>query len=355
MNVMTVLGEIDPAELKTTLVHEHLLIDLTCLLEATNTKDDLQVSSSKVTSELRQKLVKDPYLCRDNLLLTDTQLAISELSSFRALGGSTIVDLSTRTIGPYPQELVAIARQSGINIIAGSGFYIQKAHPDWLADAQREEIAEFFIEEITNGFDASGIRPGIIGELGTSKTITPDEKKVLEAAALAHLATGLAINVHLSIFERQGHNVLDILDKAGADLQKVVLSHLDESLDYPYIESLAKRGAYVALDTFGSDFCFSRSGKREPTDWQRIDLLIKLLEAGLTRRILISQDVCNKIHLKAYGGAGYSHILETIVPELISRGIDQSIIDTILIENPRTMLTGKNKPPTNAVHISGSS
>lgn len=342
MTVQTVLGPVAPQQLGRSLVHEHLLIGLACWLEEPRDPARRHLVDAQVTPSLRGLLASDPYHCRDNLILEDCQLAIDELRHFSELGGGTLVDLTTRNIGPYPNELAEIARATGLNIILGTGFYVARSHPAWIAEAAVDVIADFMIKEIEVGIDDLSIRAGIIGELGTSSPIAPDEIKVLQAAAYAQQRTGLAINVHLPIFRREGHNVLNVLDQAGADLTRVVLSHLDESLDGEYIRSLAKRGVYVELDTFGSEFSFDESGEHEPSDWDRIDLLIDLLDAGLTEQVLISQDVCNKIHLLHYGGYGYAHLLRTIVPRLKARGIDATTIDRLLVKNPATMLCGES-------------
>jgi phosphotriesterase-related protein len=256
-------------------------------------------------------------------------------------GGRTIVDLTTRSIGPFAGQLAEIARASGLNIVAGTGFYVARSHPDWVGRATVEELADFMLKEVLVGIDDTSVRAGVIGEIGTSSPMTDDEAKVLRAAVVVQRQTGLAVNVHLPIFHREGHNVLDLLDKAGADVGRVVLSHLDESMDAPYIRSLAERGAFVELDTFGSELSFDESGEHEPSDWERIRLLLELLDAGLADRLLISQDVCNKIHLLHYGGYGYAHLLRTIVPRLKARGVDDTVIDRLLVKNPARMLGGE--------------
>lgn len=341
MQVQTVLGPVSTSDLGLSLVHEHLLICLACWFEMPADPARQYLADELVTASLRGILASDPYHCRDNLILDDCDLACGELRQFALLGGRTVVDLTTRNIGPFPQQLADLARASGLHIIAGTGFYVARSHPAWIGNATLEQIADFMVKEIETGFDETSIRAGIIGEIGTSSPMTPDEAKVLRAAARAQRQTGLALNVHLPIFKREGHNVLDVLDAAGADLGRVVLSHLDESVDGDYIRSLAKRGAYVELDTFGSEFSFDQSNEHEPSDWDRIHLLLELLDAGLAGRILISQDVCNKIHLLHYGGYGYGHLLRTIVPRLKAHGVDERTVKQLLVKNPAAMLSGE--------------
>jgi phosphotriesterase-related protein len=220
----------------------------------------------------------------------------------------------------------------------GCGYYVQRAHPSSVAAASEEQLAEEMIEQIQNGFGSSGIRPGIIGELGTSSTLHPHEMKVLKAAARAQRATGLALNVHVAIFGGRALEVLEILDQAGADLTRVVVSHLDELLDRDYHHRVLSLGAFVEFDTFGSEFYFDDDGSYEPSDRERLEALCRLLDEGWERQLLVSQDVCTKLHLRKYGGFGYGHVLRTIVPRLRSKRIDEATVHTLLVENPARVL-----------------
>lgn len=345
MKIQTVTGQIDASELGITLVHEHIMIDLQCLFSQTRNPARKHLADKLVSKDLRDELMSDPYHSKDNLVLSDKKLAARELGQFSALGGKTVIDLTSRNIGPFPKALREIAIDTGLNIIASTGFYVGKAHPKWIEDASVEKIADFMLKEILEGIDNTDVRAGIIGELGTSEPLDPNELKVLSAAARVQKQTNLPINVHLSIFTRAGHNVLTHLETEGASLDRVVLSHVDESNDLQYVKELAQRGAYVELDTFGSEFAFGERGSREPMDWERVDLLVDLIEAGLQDRILISQDVCNKIHLVEFGGYGYAHILRAIVPRLKKAGIDDSIIEQLLVKNPARMLCGESVAP----------
>jgi len=338
--VMTVLGAVPAGDLGLTLAHEHLLIDLTCLHHPPAYAWQEGLVEAEPGSENRELLERDPYVCRSNLLLEDARLAAEELNAFRELGGGTVIDFTVLGIGPRPEELREISRATGVRIVAGCGIYVRAAHPEWVAGASVEELADWFRRQIEDGIGGSGVRPGIIGELGTSAPIHPDEERVLRAAAIAQRETGLAINVHVAIFGREALRVSEILDGAGADLSRVVISHLDESLDVGYQREVLRRGAYVEYDTFGSEFGFEHSGEREPSDVERIETLLQLLDEGWERQILLSQDVCNKLHLRRYGGKGYGHILREIVPRLRERSVGEETIRMMLVENPARMLAG---------------
>ena len=337
--IMTVLGPVEADSLGVTLPHEHLLLDLTCLWHQPRDADRAVIVDAPIALETRGLLLCDPYHSRANLRLDELDLAVQEAARFAALGGGAMVDLSTRTIGPYPQELATIARRTGLHIIMGTGFYVQPAHPMWVADATIEELAAHMIGELTEGFAGTEVRAGIIGEIGTRSPIHPDEEKALRAAAHAHRATGAAINVHLSIFAREGQRVLDILlNEEGVDPARVALSHLDELPDAEYHRGLAERGVYVEFDCFGSECYFDEDGTHEPSDAERVDALLRLLDAGYEQRLLLSHDVCTKMQLRRYGGLGYDHILRSIVPRLRRRGVDEATLRCLLVENPARLL-----------------
>ncbi len=336
--LMTVTGPIKAEQLGVTLPHEHLLIDLSCLWHFPKDESREHLVAADVCCGIRGLLMGDPYHCKDNLILDDIELAVQEVLLFKNVGGNTILDLSTQTIGPYPDKLRVISERTGVNIVAATGFYTKRAHPPCVAEQTISQLAERMIRDLNDGFEGSSVRAGIIGEVGTSSPIHPDEKKVLLAAAEASKLTGASINVHLAIFAKEGHNVLDILESTGLSLNKVALSHLDELPDDEYRISLAQRGCFVELDCFGSEVYFDEDSLREPSDAERIGFLSRLIEAGFEKQILISQDVCTKMQLRKYGGMGYDHVLRTIVPRLRACGFDKAVIESLLIKNAESFL-----------------
>lgn len=336
--LMTVTGPISQQQLGITLPHEHLLIDLSCLWHHPKDPAREPLVGAEVGAVNRGLLMSDPYHCKHNLILDDLDLALKEVLFFKELGGKTILDLSTQTIGPYPEKLKQISERTGVNIVAATGFYTWRAHPAFVADESVHELASRMVRDLTVGFGNSEIRAGIIGEIGTSSPVHPDEKKVLIAAAEASKQTGASVNVHLAIFAKEGHEVLDILEGAGLDLSKVALSHLDELPDDEYRISIAERGCFVELDCFGSEVYFDEDDLREPSDAERINALLTLVNAGFAKQILISQDVCTKMQLREYGGMGYDHVLRTIIPRLVKLGLGEEDVNNLLMRNAERFL-----------------
>jgi phosphotriesterase-related protein len=336
--VTTVLGDVSPESLGVTLPHEHLTIDLSCVWHPPDFAWQDGLVEAPLSVQTYGDLSLDPYVSRPNLVLDDVDVAVDEVSRFRDAGGGTVVDLTIEGISPRPAALSEISRRSGLHIVMGAGLYVRRAHPAWVAAASVHEIAVWLEGIVRHGFGDSGVRPGIIGEIGTSSPIHDDERRVLRAAARVQRSTGLALNIHVAIFGGRAVEVLDELEAAGVDLSRTVISHMDELVDSDYHRAVLRRGAIVEFDTFGSESTFLGSDTREPSDLQRVEALLTLLHEGWAERLLISQDVCTRIQLRRNGGRGYDHILRAIVPYLRNRGVDEDTMDTLLVRNPARIL-----------------
>lgn len=303
-----------------------------------------RLAESKVRLDSLAQVVRNPYLVSDNMVQLDIELAIKELSFFARAGGSSVVDMTNVGLGRDPVALRAISTGTGVKVIMGCGFYIGASHPPRVATLTADELAQEIINDITEGMDGTGIKPGIIGEIGTSSPLQDNEVKSLRAAARAHLKTKLKVNVHPycglpGIWTKDVHKLLDILEEEGVDLSNVVLSHIDQSgFVMEDHRSLAARGAFIEYDCFGQEVYYSAS-QWDPRDVERVDALVKAIGLGLAPQLLISQDVCLKVHMKEYGGNGYAHILTNIIPMLKAKGINESDIDVIMRDNPRKILT----------------
>ena len=332
--VQTVLGPVEAASLGPTLPHEHLLIDLWPWFEpgADPAHADLPVNAGTMTA-----VRANPFAVRDNLVLDDLELAAAELAPFAAAGGRTVVDLTLSEIGRRPAALAALARATGLNVVMGTGRYIAAARPTELAGAPTETLRDALLRDIATGED--GVRPGIIGEIGTSDPIHPDEARMVWAAAEVQAQTGLGLVIHLDPWGRNAHAVLDHALGAGADPARVMLAHLDPSLgDASYARSLAERGVTVAIDIWGDEDAYG--GKGMPTDEARIATVLAAFDGGWADRLALSQDVCLKSQLRAHGGPGYAHLLEVIAPRLRAAGLGDAELDLLFITTPRRLLAG---------------
>lgn len=338
MSVMTVKGAVSANDLGITLSHEHLLINL---VNQSASGNDL--SSRKVTQSDLPLLLRNPYLMEDNLCLDSMADAINEAHEFKKAGGCTIVDCTLRDIGRDPEKLLQISDATGLNIVMGCGYYTYDTHSVELKDWPCEKIRDEMLSDLLDGVDDSKIKAGVIGEIGTSREIHPDEFKVLKASAMASIETGAAIQVHTYPWADNGIEAADFLLKNKVNPKKIVICHADVALKKDYIFKILERGVFVQFDNFGKEFkpdlpSASFAGGGFASDIERVKFIKYLLEKGFEKQILITNDICLKCLLKKYGGKGYSHIVDNIVCLLQDEGIPRGkIINDLLIKNPIRM------------------
>ena len=278
----------------------------------------------------------------DNWRLVDMDTAVREATMFKVEGGNTIVDLTVTGLGRDPLGLARVSRTTGLNIVMGTGYYREGTHPPGMDGRSEEDIAEEMVRDVTEGVEGTGVRAGIIGELGNSWPWLPNERKVVRAGARAQRITGAPVSIHPGRDPRSPFAILETLAEAGADLTRVVMGHVDRTLfDPAEHRRLAETGCYVEFDLFGFDSSYYPYSPPidMPSDAQRIDHIMRLIEAGHLERLLVSHDVCKNIQLTKYGGNGYGHILRNIVPIMRRKGMTEEQVHTILVENPARMLT----------------
>jgi phosphotriesterase-related protein len=336
----TVLGPVRPEELGPTTTHEHLLIDLTLFFKQPSTARERSRAYEPMTLQNRGWVAYDRTRSYENLHYEDEEVAASEALLFKEAGGKTIVDATTIGIGRDPLALARIARATGLNIVMGAGYYIDAVHPKGMDERTDLDIAREMVADLTTGVGDTGIRAGIIGELGCSWPITDNERKVLRAGARAQRETGAAILAHPGLSEAAPMAVLEVLGDAGADLSRVVMAHLDRTVsDMDAVLELARTGCYLEYDLFGWESSYySLSDFDMPNDAQRIGFVKRLIDEGHAAQVLIAHDICGKNRLARYGGHGFSHILENIVPRMREKGVAERDIDSIIVENPARLL-----------------
>lgn len=324
-----------------TLSHEHVFIDgSTWRVEPDS--PDRERSQADPRMEDLWWFRQWPNTSGPNLVLDDTATAVTELNAFRSLGGQTVVDLTPGPeLGRDPIRLREAAAATGMNIICGTGFYVQAAHPAVVAAASAEELAGHMTTEILSGIGDSGIRAGVIGELGVSHPITAAERKVLEAGALSQRQTGAAISIHTACDFPEAHSavaVAEILEAAGADLSRVIMGHMDTAVGDPgYLLAVAEKGCVIEFDLFGNETFHSEYGFDIPGDSEKIRAVIMLIREGLAAQIVLSHDTAMKIQLTRYGGYGYGHLLRNIAPRLELAGVGPAEVDGLLRANPQRL------------------
>jgi predicted metal-dependent phosphotriesterase family hydrolase len=307
--VQTVAGPIAPADLGWVLPHEHTAIAL------------WHIPNRWDYWELRR----------------DEPVIVEELGAFRSAGGGTLVDLTLDGVGRDPRWLAEVSRKAGLHVVMGAGWYRGAHYPaEALIDRRSvDALADDIVRDATVGVGETGIRAGIIGEIGTDKPwLSAQEERVHRAAARAARRTGLAITTH-AVQSTVGLDQLDVFAAEGADLTRVVIGHADSNPSLDYHLAIVERGASLEFDFLGMAFTpLERHG-----EGGIVENLVELLRRGHAERILLSQDVCHDSQLRRYGGNGYTYLAETFLPRLRAAGVGEADIRTLTVDNPRRLLT----------------
>jgi predicted metal-dependent phosphotriesterase family hydrolase len=301
--VMSVTGPVDAADLGVVLPHEHVFANLVREYRGTG-------------------------------LLNDEHLARMELTALRAAGGSTLVDLTLDEIGRDPGALRRAAEATGVTIIMGCGHYRDPyLDRDWFDRHAVDAIADELVRDIEEGVGGTGIRAGVIGEIGADKSyVSAAEERSFRAAARAQLRTGLTISTHAARWP-VGLDQLALLTAEGVDPRRVIIGHADTVPLPEYHLELARSGCYVSFDSIGTGTAY---------DLRRVvDYILALVRAGHAGQILLSHDVFLRGHLLADGGCGYGYLLTSFLPLLTQAGLDQEEARQLVTANPRAALTGE--------------
>jgi phosphotriesterase-related protein len=341
--IQTVLGIIDADNLGTTLMHEHLLHDMTVYFIEPAASGERSLAYEPVSMDNLWWVRLHESNNLDNMRLTIEQLATKEAMVYKLATGDTIVELTTAGVfGRDPLGLVRIARATGLNIVMGTGYNSAALHPPQFATRTEEDVTEELVSDITIGVDNTGVRAGIIGEIGCS-TLAESERMVLRCCAVAQQRTGVAISIHPSPTDDLVLEIAKILADAGADLSHTIIGHVDVTgFSRATCHKLADAGCYIGFDNFGLEGLLELPGLGravELSDMQRINNIMQLIDDGYLNQIIVSQDISTKHRLTSYGGLGYAHILRDIVPVMRIKGLTEEQIHKLLVENPKRVLS----------------
>ncbi|MCX5383896.1 phosphotriesterase [Streptomyces sp. NBC_00083] len=284
--VRTVLGEVAPERLGVVDAHDHLFI-------------------------------RSPRLPGQEL--ADVDRAAAALGEFRELGGGTVVQWTPYGMGRRIAELPALARESGVHIIAATGLHQAAHYAQEVLRSVRHRLAGLFVGELTEGIGDTGVRAGLIKVAGGFHGLDDHATLTLRAAAEAHHATGAPIAVHLEL----GTGALDVLDllcgELGVAPRSVILGHLNRSPDFAVHRMAAEAGAHLAFD--------GPSRANHATDWRMPDAVAALADAGFADRLLLGGDTVTP------DTPGMPHLLRRVRPRL-ELALGQELVERILVTNP---------------------
>jgi len=297
--VMTVNGPVRPGDLKFTLSHEHILVDF--------------IGADKVS--------RDRYRTDEVF-----NAAMPILQDLKKKGCMTFIDCTPAYLGRDVQLLQQLSKATGLHIITNTGYYGavgEKYLPSHVHSETAGQIASHWINE-SKGIDGTGVRPGFI-KTGVDKApLSAAQRKIIEAAAITHLATGLAIGVHTGNGEAAKEQ-LEILKSRGVSPAARIWIHAQNEENKQYHIDAARLGSWVSFDGVNPEGMEAHIGYLKAMKTEK-----------LLHHVLVSQD-SGWYHVgEPHGGdfKNYNYILTDFIPALRQQGFTDGEINTLFTGNP---------------------
>jgi Predicted metal-dependent hydrolase with the TIM-barrel fold len=308
--VTTVTGPVAAGELGLVLAHEHVLV------------------RSPGVAETWPRTYPQAEVRR---------LCVEKLTAARAAGVITIVDSSPYDLGRDPVLLRELSEETGVRIVAASGAWVNPAR--FFHRREPAEIAELFTAEITEGIAGSGVRAGVVKCAVEDPEPAGPAGRVLDAAALTHNATGVAVSVHTSVARRSGLGVARRLCDAGVPPERILLGHSGDTTDLDLLHELLDTGCFLGMDRFGVPDVLP--------DAARVATVARLCAEGFAGQLVLSHDAnCwsdkdDEERKRAERPDWvFTHVPQSIVPALRAAGVAEADLDLMLRRNPARLLAG---------------
>lgn len=340
--IRTVLGDVPAESAGKTLTHEHLLytypggeFDHRCAF-------DLDAAVGRIADELRDGM--DRY------------------------GYRTIVDLTPAEVGRHPELMAKVAERTGANIIGTTGFFPERMGiPYWWRRQTVDEIAEFYVRDITEGMvfagRQTGIKAGIIKISTGQESVAPApspigpngrrigvfEDRLIRAAGRAQRTIGCAVNTHTDPMDytvtNPGLEQLDVLEEEGADPAKVIIGHAFVNPRMEQLVAICERGANLQIDHIGIPW---RHDNPDELDELIATMVCGLAERGYLDQLTITYD---RWFYNPRGAAteanpqllnekvDLGHLYTGFLPRLVKKGFREADLDRLLVDNPRRILS----------------
>jgi phosphotriesterase-related protein len=312
--INSVLGPLDTAKLGVTLAHEHLQDSSTALI--TN------------YPEMMEKAYKKH--------ITD------KLTQAHAGGIDTVVDATTMDLGRDANLMAEASRASGVNVIACSGWALEK--PRFFPGITANRFARAFIKDINEGIAGTGIKAGVLKGASDKDGVLPGEAIILKAIARANLETGVPIMLHSAAQAEVARQQIAILKAEGVNLRRVKIDHANDTTDLVYLTWILDQGCYLGLDRY--------PGSRI-TPLERTKCLKQLIDRGYMGQLCVAHDWSLARFLSRKSPAGspakrkkinpynFLYIKEVVFPMLREMGVAENVLSRLLVDGPRNYFEGK--------------
>ena len=316
--VETATGPIEAAELGRVLMHEHVF-----------------VISTEIQQNYPQEWGEEQERIDD---------AVDRLAELKNSGIDTIVDPTAIGLGRYIPRIQAVANKIDLRIVCATGLYTFNELPHYYRRrslANTDALTTHFVQDIVDGFAATGVKAGVIKCATDKPGLTPDVERVLRACAQAHRETGCPITTHTHAETKRGLDQQRIFSEEGVDLTRVVIGHCGDTQDLDYLQRLIDAGSILGMDRFGIDGYL--------TTEQRVEVVAELCRRGHADQLVLSHDAScyidwieGEVPLAPLPNWHYLHISEDVIPALLDAGVTDAQIETMLVDTPKRFLQSQN-------------
>jgi phosphotriesterase-related protein len=311
--ILSVLGPLDTTDLGFTLMHEHIM-----------------VAAPGIALDYPELLGMDRY-----------ERLVAEMKKIKEGGVDTIVDATTLDLGRDVSILVEASRQSGVHIIACTGWWMDI--PRWFNGISADQLAGVFVREIEEGISGSTVKAGILKSASDVGGVKPQEEIVLRGVSRAHLKTGVPIMLHSHSPSEVGREQIAILKEEGVDLTRVKMDHSNDTKNLDYLTWLLDQGCFLGLDRYPG---------RTVTAEERTQILKALIDKGFADRLCPSHDesirrievanpmITREERLKR-NPHGLLYMKKVVIPRLHELGVSENILNGLCVNGPRNFFEAR--------------
>jgi len=297
-HLITTLGPYSAEQLGMILPHEHIFVDLGPIEQAN---------------------------WRNAKAADVTPVMVPELQRVAATGVTALVECTPVGVGRRVDIVAAVSQAAALPVVVPTGIYREPWVPAWAHEASEEVLADWMLGELTGQIEGSGVQAAWIKLSAGDDGLTASETKILHAAAAAGRQTNTVIGSH-TIRGRVVRDQLDILEAAGYTPSRFIWIHTQAEPEFGLHLEMGRRGCWLEYDAIGSE-AFT-------DDWF-VEHIMRLLDAGLGRQLLLSHD--RGWYDPSQPGSQplpFTYLSEIFLPKLAAAGIDEGTIRQLTVENP---------------------
>jgi phosphotriesterase-related protein len=303
--INTVTGPIEPDQLGWTLPHEHIVVQWD-------------------GTELDSTLGFDYEALERH--------AVSELKAAKASGIDTMVDCTTIEMGRNVALMKRLSEATGVQLICITGLFADAyGIPHYFRELKSEQLTEIYIKEIQDGIGDTGVKAGAIKVSTGGVEVTPLEERIIRAAAVAQVATGVPVVTHTGR-GAGGDRQIELLTEGGVPPTKIVIGHSDVSANLRYHRRLMRGGVFVGFDRIGLPAFMP--------DEIRAQCIAGLIRMGYLEQLTMSLDAhcawCGREN-ELTEERSFTSLADDFFPLLRDAGISDEQIRHVMVDNVRKL------------------